>query len=312
VSIPSRLTAVAALASTVGAAGCGVVYRAGLKLYYKPAALADQHVVRDISYVPASTDPKHKLNLFTPESSKGWPVVVFVHGGNWDEGDRDYRFAGADIYNNIGRFFAKNGIGTAVISYRLQPHVDWRAQPDDVRRAVAWVHAHVAEYGGRPDQIILMGHSAGAQLALRTGLDQASLAAAGVPPASIRGMIGVAGAGYDMTDLETYRLGADPKYYAKRFALGASDTAWRAAASPIQFVTSSAPPTLILLAGGESKALKRQSQLMYKRIGDAGAESRLLMVPGLNHSRIVPTLSRADRPAGAAVLEFVNQVRVRS
>jgi acetyl esterase/lipase len=236
--------------------------------------------------------------------------VIFIHGGNWDSGDKDYRFGGQDIYNNIGRFLAARGIGCANISYRLIPTVDWRAQAGDAARAVAWVHAHAAEFGGDPNRIFLMGHSAGAQLAIRTAFDTATLARLAVPASSIRGVIGVAGAGYDMADRQTAALGADPRWYAKRFQLGPADTMWQTTASPIQFVNAidgAAPPVLLLRAGGEDRPLIRQSELMRDALIRAGARADLVVAPGLSHTRIVPTLSREDRPAGAAVLAFVRQ-----
>ncbi len=260
--------------SAIVAAGCGVVYRAGLKLYYKPVTIAADGVARDIQYVAGSRDPMQQLNVFKPVSESAglpagasakagaaFPIVVFIHGGNWDSGDKDYRFGGQDIYNNIGRYLAARGIGCANISYRLLPGVDWREQADDAARAVAWVHAHAAEFGGDPERIFLMGHSAGAQLAMRVGLDRATLERLGVPPRAIRGIIGVAGAGYDLSDATTYELGSDPRWYGKRFQLGPSDTNWQKTASPIQFVDGSAPPVLLLRAGGEDKPLMRQTEL---------------------------------------------------
>ena len=292
--------------SALAAAACGPIHRLGIKLYYTPVAIAASQVTRDVPYVAGSTDPYQRLNFFRP-ATDGFPVVVFVHGGNWDSGDKDYRFGGQDIYNNIGRFLAKSGIGCANISYRLLPAVDWRAQADDVARAVAWVYAHAADYGGDQSRLFVMGHSAGAQLAMRTALDRASLGALGVPASSIRGIIGVAGAGYDMADQETYALGSDPEWYAKRFRLGPADTAWQVHASPMQFVDASAPPVLLMHAGNESKPLIHQSALLRDRLAAAGVDVQLVVAPGLSHTRIVPTLSREDRPAGAAVLAFVRQ-----
>ncbi len=257
-------------------------------------------------YVAGSTDPLQRLNFFRPAKA-GFPVVIFIHGGNWDSGDKDYRFGGQDIYNNIGRFLASRGFGCANISYRLIPNVDWRAQADDIARAVAWVHAHAAEYGGDPQRLFLMGHSAGAQLAVRTALDRVTLAKIGVPVTAIRGVIGVAGAGYDLTDDTTYKLGANPYWYASRFQRGDADRTWAKDASPIQFVGGSAPPVLLLRAGGESGPLIRQSDLLRDALNKAGAHADLVVAPGLSHTRIVPTLSREDRPAGAAVLNFLRQ-----
>jgi acetyl esterase/lipase len=303
-----RRAIILALLATWFEAGCGVVYRAGIKLYYKPAAIAAAQVVRDVPYVTGSADPLQQLNLFKP-AQPGFPVVVFIHGGNWDSGDKDYRFGGQDIYNNIGRLLAAHGIGCANISYRLLPVVDWKAQAADAAQAVAWVYAHAAEFGGDPQRLFLMGHSAGGQLAMRVGLDRATLQTLGVPASAIRGIIGVAGAGYDMADQQTYLLGADPKFYAKRFAPGSGSpsSTWQTDASPIHFVDRMAPPVLLLRAGGESRALIRQSDLMRDALTRAGARADLVVAPGLSHTRIVPTLSREDRPAGAAVLAFVRQ-----
>ena len=287
-------------------AGCGVVYRAGIKLYYKPASIAADGVVLDVPYVAGSADPLQRLNFFKP-TTPNFPVVVFIHGGNWDSGDKDYRFGGQDIYNNIGRFLASRGIGCANVSYRLIPHVDWRAQAGDALQAVAWVHAHAAEFGGDPNRLFVMGHSAGAQLAMRTVLDRVTLERAGVPRSAIRGVIGVAGAGYDMTDDETYKRGANPYWYASRFQRGDADRTWAKDASPMQFVDGSAPPVLLLRAGGEMGPLIRQSEVMRDALTRAGAHADLVVAPGLSHTRIVPTLSREDRPAGAAVLNFLRQ-----
>ena len=295
-----------ALLSALYAAGCGVVNRAGIKLYYKPAPIAADGVVRDIAYVDGSGDPRHQLNFFKP-AQKNFPVVIFIHGGNWDSGEKDYRFGGQDVYNNIGRFLASRAIGSAIISYRLIPAVDWRTQADDVARAVAWAYQRAADFGGDPQRLFVMGHSAGAQMAMRTALDQQKLIALGVPSSAIRGVIGVAGAGYDMADQRTHALGADPAWYAKRFRLGPSDTDWQTAASPIRLISAKPPAALLLYAGGEDAALKRQTELMRDALTRAGGSVELVVAPGLSHTRIVPTLSREDRPAGAAILAFIRK-----
>src|SRR5262245_33646251 len=124
---------------------------------------------RDLAYRDGR-DPKQTLDLYAPEG-KGWPVMVFVHGGGWNSGDKDLKVEGTAIYADVGRFFASQGVGTAVVNYRLLPRVSWRDQITDVAGAVAWLHRHAADYGGDPSQFFLAGHSAGAQLAARVALD---------------------------------------------------------------------------------------------------------------------------------------------
>lgn len=291
------------------ASGCGLIYRLGVGIYYDKAELPDEQVVEDVPYAGDSVD-KHRLNLFlpTPDSVRaadGWPTVVFVHGGGWTEGDKDYAFGGADVYNNIGRYFASRGIGAATVSYRLLPDVRWPEQIDDVAQAVAWVHEHIAEFGGDPDGVFLMGHSAGAQLAARVALDPMPFQRLGLSSDLVCGVIAVSGAGYDLRDEETYALSNDPEYYARRFDPIGSEPDWQTAASPIRFVDAEAPPFLVLYAGGETKALQRQSRLLDEALREAGSESEVVVVPGESHERIVLTLSRDDKTAGPAMLEFV-------
>ena len=134
---------------------------------------------------------------------------MFVHGGNWDSGDKNYRPGGADVYANIDRFDAARGLGVAGDNSRLQPAVTGPLQVDDVRVAMAWVRGNIERSGGQPDRIFLMGHSAGAHLA--------SLAALTTADSGIRGVIAVSGATLDLADEQTYQLGADREYYRTRF-----------------------------------------------------------------------------------------------
>jgi acetyl esterase/lipase len=150
-----------------------------------------------------------------------------------------------------------------------------------------------------------MGHSAGAQLAMRAALDRAALARAGVPSSAIAGVIAVSGAAYDLTDQKTYDLGNDPEFYAQRFRTRPADTDWQREASVVPLVSSTAPPSLLMYAGGETTPLQRQSHVMADALKAAGARTTLLEIPGLSHTHIVPTLSRDDREAGQAILAFI-------
>ena len=286
--------------------GCSeLVYRVGVPFLYVDAPLPADRMILDLPYQTgdAADADTHRLDLFLPDGV-GWPVLVFVHGGGWTSGDRALRVGGVDVYRNVGRFFAARGIGVAVISYRLQPAVDWRAQLDDVTHAVAWVHRKIGRYGGNPDAIFLSGHSAGGQMAARVALDGDLLGGLGVDRRSICGLIPVSAAGLDLTDPDTYALGADPAYYAQRFRADDPTDGWRMAASPIRFASRDAPPTLLLYASGDTKDLQRQSQLLDAALRAAGASSRIAVVPGESHARMVLTLSRADK-AGTTILDFI-------
>ena len=294
-------------AAALLAASCALYYRAGIGLLYRKADLPEAQIRRAIPYAGSGSTAAQRLNLFLPAGT-GWPLVVFVHGGSWDEGSRDLAVGGAYIYNNIGRYLASQGIGAAVAGYRLLPDVTWQAQAADVAAAVQWAGAHAPEYGARAGCVFVMGHSAGAQLAVRAALDPAARGAGGAPMPAICGVIGVSGAGYDLADQRTYDLGNDPRFYEKRFG-GTPD--WQRVASPIRFVPAEGgarlPPFLLLYAGGETKPLQRQSQLLHETLRKAGAKSTLVVVLGESHTRIVLTLSRDDKSAGPAIVTFVRQ-----
>lgn len=299
------------LALALVASGCSVIYGVAIGFVYDEVELPGAQVVHDIRYVEDSDLEKHRLNLFLPTAdsvrSNPWPTVIFVHGGGWTEGDKDLTFGGADIYGNIGRYFATRGIGAATVNYRLLHDVAWPEQIDDVAAAVSWVGEHIELYGGDPDALFLMGHSAGAQLATRVALDPEALP--DTEAFDVCGVIAVSGAAYDLVDEETYALSNDPAYYDRRFNPTGTDADWQTDASPIRFAAADAPPFLILYAGGESKALQRQSRLLDAALTEAGAESEVVVVPRQSHERIILTLSRDDQTAGPAMLAFVRRAR---
>jgi len=292
------------LAASLLVTGCTVVEHVSIALLYKRAPLPGAQVKFDVPYVDHSLLAKQRLDLFLPKGTN-WPVFIFVHGGNWDGSDKGLRVGGADVYGNIGRFYAARGIGVAVINYRLQPTVSWREQVEDVAAATVWIHAHIAEYGGSPNRIFLGGHSAGAQLACHVALDPGPLAVYGLSPSIVDGVISVSGAGLDLVDQKTYELGAKRAYYADRFGNKGPREIWQQEASPVTYVTSNAPPFLILYAAGESKALQRQSQRLSEVLEREQVPYRLVVVPGQSHARMVLTLSRPDRTSADAILDFI-------
>ena len=302
---------VLSVAAGLWATDWALVYRVAMPFVYKAAALPDRQILRDIPYDEAAqADTKRQLDLFLP-AGREFPTVVFVPGGGWTSGDRTLTTGGADVYANIGRFLASRGIAAAVVSYRLLWSVDWRTQVQDVAKAVRWVQRSIVAKGGRAGAIFLMGHSAGSQLIVRLALDRRWLADAGADPARVCGVLAVSGVGYDMSDPETYRLGADPAYYAERFGGSVLEGPWRQDASPITYLSAMAPPFLVMSAEGESAPLRRQSRLLAERLRQEGVPVSQVMVPGSSHERMVVQLSRDDQTAGPAVLNFLQHTACR-
>src|SRR5262249_48738540 len=125
-----------------------------------PAYLGAYRHVADVSY---GQDPRLKLDVYAPQKAATStapvtrPVVVFFYGGSWTDGERsNYRFVGAAL--------ATRGYVAVLPDYRLFPAVRFPRFVEDSALAVAWAQSHAQEFGGDPDRIVLMGHSAGAHM----------------------------------------------------------------------------------------------------------------------------------------------------
>lgn len=171
---------------------------------------------------------RQRLNIYRPEGARGRaPVVVFFYGGTWREGDRkDYRF--------VGRALASRGIVTVVADYRLYPEVRYPGFVEDTARALAWSYRHIADYGGDPHRLFVMGHSAGAYNAAMVALDSRWLAAQSLFPGILSGWIGLAGP-YDF--LPITNEDARPVF---DWPNTSSDT------QPIEYASERSPPALLV------------------------------------------------------------------
>jgi len=117
--------------------------------------------VRDLAY---GTDPLQKLDVFSaaPKPGAAKPVVIFIHGGGFERGDK--RREGSPYYDNIMLWLTQQDMVGVNMNYRLAPKHTWPAAHEDLAAAVRWVQANIVQYGGDPDRIALWGTSAGADL----------------------------------------------------------------------------------------------------------------------------------------------------
>jgi len=241
-------------------------------------------VILDVPYVE-SGDPRHKLDLYLPNRSF-FPVVVFVHGGAWVSGDKAF-------YSHLGNFFAKNGIGAVVINYRLSPQVRLPAPVQDVARAFAWTHRHIAAHGGDPDRLFLCGHSAGGHLVSLIATDESYLRAERLSLEHIRAVISISGIYAIHWNVALYRVGAIFRDVGKR------------AASPFWNVKPGCPQFLISYAEKEVWTLAGQAVRFHKRLLANQGRSRLVKASGDNHRSIIDNLVLPSSELGREILDFV-------
>lgn len=113
----------------------------------------------DLAYGP---DARHRVDVHTPARLDGGlvPVVMFLHGGGYVAGERSP--VPGIIYDNVPTFFARHGMIGVNATYRLAPSHRWPSGGEDVGRAVAWLRENAQRFGGDPERIFVVGHSAGA------------------------------------------------------------------------------------------------------------------------------------------------------
>ena len=222
-------------------------------------------------------DVRHALDVYVPKQQSGpLPVVVFFYGGSWRQGERaDYLFAAEAL--------TSRGYVVIVPDYRLFPDIRFPAFVEDGAKAVRWVLDHVADFGGDPGRLYLMGHSAGAHIAAMLTLDESYLAAEGVPRNAIRGTIALAGP-YAFYPSRTANV-------APIFAHLADENAAR----PIVYVDGDEAPMLLLHGEDDDTVFVFNTLDLSKAVRDAGGSARHIIYPDVGHLGILFALGRPFR-----------------
>ena len=118
---------------------------------------AQVRVEKNINYA-GNTEITNTLNIYHKKGDlQNQDVIIFIHGGSWSSGKKE-------TYWWLGRNLAKKNIVTAVINYPLAPNATYKEMAAASAMAVKWVTANITTYGGNPNRIFLMGHSAGGHL----------------------------------------------------------------------------------------------------------------------------------------------------
>jgi acetyl esterase/lipase len=233
----------------------------------------DGGVKRVVDGAAFGSDPRQRLDVWAPRRSAArLPVILFFYGGSWNSGLREgYGFA--------ARALAARGFVVVVPDYRLVPQVRWPGFVEDGAAAVRWALANVAAHGGDPGKVAVMGHSAGAHIALLLALDRRW----GVAD-DIRAAVSLAG----------------PADFLPFVAGGAADAALGnapdlRATQPISFARGDAPPLLLLHGTDDTTVLPRNSERLAAAITAAGGRAEVKLYPKVGHIGILTALSKPFR-----------------
>jgi arylformamidase len=264
-----------------------------------------QDVKRDIAYANPA-DKRQVLDVYSPPNAKNLPVVFWIHGGGWQTGDK------TDVQIKPQAFMDKGFVFVST-NYRLLPNVDMATIVRDVAMSIRWVHDHIAEYGGDPKRLVIMGHSAGAQLAALICTDDRYLKAEGLSLAIIKGCVPVDGDTYDVPAIietaETrWRVHGLPRAKFGHREIFGNDPAKHRDFSAVTHVAKDKgiPPFLILHVAGHPDTTA-QALRLGNVLKAAGLNATVFAAKETTHNKINADLGQPADPATKALFEFLGK-----
>lgn len=268
-------------------------------------SLPAQEVHRDIPYVKNGHE-RQILDVYSPPKAKNLPVVFWIHGGGWTVGDKTQVQIKPKIFTEKGFVFVST-------NYRLLPTVTMSDIIQDIAKAFHWTHEHIAEYGGDPNRIFVMGHSAGAQLAALLCTDDRYLKAEQLSLKPIRGCVPVDGDTYYVpaiiatAEARWKAYGLPPAKYGHREKFE-NAPARHIDLSAVTHVArdKGIPPFLILHIAGHPD-VTAQANHLAKALKAANVPVTVFGARGTDHRKLNADIGIADDPATLALYDFLDK-----
>ena len=266
-----------------------------------------ENVKRDISYAEPAVE-RLVLDVYSPDdvAGKKLPVVFWIHGGGWQTGDKS-------SVQRKPQAFVDKGFVFVSTNYRLLPNVDMGTIVRDVAKSIRWVHDHIAEYGGDPNRLLVMGHSAGAQLAALICTDDRFLKAEGLSLAIIKGCVPVDGDTYDVplmiatSAARRKELGQpDPKFgHYQKFG---NDPVKHKDFSAVNHVAKGKGISpFFLLHVADHVDTTAQAKRLGSVLTKAGVPTTVFGGQSTNHTKINEDIGLPDDSATTALFEFLGE-----
>jgi acetyl esterase/lipase len=261
-------------------------------------------VTLNISYADVvGVDPNLlSLDIYYPAPASDYPVMVMIHGGGWRQGDK----ANEDVAALKSQYFVAQGYVFVSVNYRLSPEVMHPVHVQDVAASLAWVYHNIWSYGGDPERIFIMGHSAGAHLAALVATDERYLEANGLDLSILKGVILLDGAGYDIP----YMMDNDSVILRSLYegAFGTDPAVWEDA-SPVNHVEAGKdiPPFLLFHAGNRVDS-QVNSQKLADLLTEAGVQNWVVSAPDKNHGTINGDIGKTGDWVTGRIMEFLSEI----
>jgi len=264
-------------------------------------ALALQDVKKDIPY---GDQERQVLDILAPKDAKNLPVVFWIHGGGWQTGDKSQ-------VQVKPKMFVDRGFVFVAANYRLLPKVEMETIFRDVAKAIGWVHKHIAEHGGDPDRLFVMGHSAGAQLAALMCIDDRYLKSEGVPFSALKGCVPVDGDTYDVPAIiETAETrlrvhGEPPPKWGHRLKFGNDPEKHKDYSAVTHVAKGKGIPPFLILYVADHPDTSAQARRLATVLKGSEIPAIAFGAKDTNHSKLNDNLGTEGDPATKAVDDFL-------
>ncbi len=255
--------------------------------------------VRNMAYGDHSAQ---RLDIYHSKKTKDAPVMIYIHGGGWRRGDKGRVGEKAIFFNSKGWIFVST-------NYRLLPEGRHPNNVDDVAKAIAWTNDNIKKYGGDPEKIFIMGHSAGAHLAALVAIDEKPLKKCGKDLNIIKGVIPLDTQGYDVS---AQVAASRTPLYAEVFG---TVNAQQRDASPVHHLAmnKNIPPFLIAYSSGMGRRRNTTRSAAANRFAEAlkriDVHAEVIDASDRNHREInVWFGSKKDHKVTGAVVRFLDRI----
>jgi acetyl esterase/lipase len=271
-----------ALAAGAGASWLAFQSRDQMRFYYRmfqAKRMADRFyttcptVYKNLPYQPGGPS----LDIYRPDAGTGHPVFIYVYGGSWSSGHKEW-------YAPIAERLLPEGMVVVIPDYTLFPAARYPRQQTEIAAALAWTLDNIQNYGGDPSRVVVCAQSAGVHIAGLAVLDPRWLKAHGHSATELRGFVGLSG----VWDIPAQVAHVNKRRGAGRYVeavVGGRQNL--AAASPLSYADQAGLPMMLIHGDADTTVPLSVSVTFYLRRQAIGAPAELLVYRGGGHSAIL-------------------------
>ena len=239
--------------------------------------------------------PPQQLNIFFPDKKQALKeVIVFIHGGNWNSGNKSQ-------YTFLGSRFARKGVVAVIIDYPLSPDATYSDMGNAAAEAVLWVKQNISRFGGNPDKISVSGHSAGGHLAALIAVKEEYFKRLDAQN-PIKGVILIDAAGLDMYGYLKEQQYQPGNTYLKTFTN--LPESWKEA-SPLYHLHSGLPPFLIYQGEKTYSSIAASNKKFISALKPLAPATTFKVLPDKKHIGMITQFLNPWNPLYDEIIMFL-------